>query len=112
METNSDSIFHCAYNRGRGAVHGEFADALGAVRAVNVAKLLKKYANRRQVQRARHDVIGHLIVEHAAVLPEDFFIESETDGLRDTTGDLPLSQNRVNDLADFLQRNKSSTVTA
>src|SRR5882762_2318001 len=101
MEANTDRILHGVYNRRRGAIHGEFSDALGAVRAVNVAKLLKKYADRRQVHRSRHDVIRHLIVDHAAVLPDDLFIESEADRLSHSARDLALGQNRMKNLADL-----------
>ena len=71
--------------------------------AVNVAKLLKKHADRWQIRGSRHDVVGHLIVDHAAILPDHLFIESEADRLRYSAGDLTFGQNRVKNLSDFLQ---------
>ena len=72
------------------------------MRAVNVAIFYKKHANRRQIHRGRHDVVGHLVVHHASVLPDNVFIEREADRLRYSAGDLSFGQYRMKDSSDFL----------
>src|SRR5260370_25827280 len=99
METNAGRIHDGVYDRRRRPIHGELSDALGAVRAVDVAKLLKKYPDRRDVRRGRHDVIRHLIFDHAAVLPDDLLVEREAARLWPSSPDLSLCQNRVKNLS-------------
>src|SRR5260370_29387933 len=101
IEAHANRIFHRIYDCRRWSIHGQFADALGAMCAVNVAKFFKKYTDRRQVRGSRHDVIRHLVVDHASVLPDDFLVERKSDRLLHTAGNLPSSQDRVNHLADF-----------
>src|SRR5260370_17039513 len=72
IEAHANRIFHRIYDCRRWSIHGQFADALGAMCAVNVAKFFKKYTDRRQVRGSRHDVIRHLVVDHPAVLPDHF----------------------------------------
>src|SRR5260370_7263823 len=106
MDSNASRILDGAYDCGRWPIHGQLPNSLSAMRTMNVSKLLKEYANRRQIRRSRHDVICHLVVNHAAVLPDNFFIEREADGLSHTSGDLALRENRVKNFADFLQRDE------
>ena len=59
-------------------------------------------ADRRQVHRGRHDVVGHLRVGHSPLAPRDIFVERPADPLRDTAFDLSAGEDRVDDLAHFL----------
>ncbi len=96
---------------GAGPSIGKLADAFRAISAVRIAHLLEENPNRRQVRRSGHDVIRHLGVLHAPVAPFYFLIQRKSDSLRDAAGDLPLGQNRIEHLADFLQapRNRRRT---
>ncbi len=102
-EANASCIFHGVDDCRCGSVHGQLSDTFGAMRAVNVAQFFKKYANRGQVHRSRHDVIRHLIVAHPAVLPDNFFIEGETDGLRDSPHDLSFGKHWMQNFPNFLE---------
>ena len=51
-----------------------------------------------------HNVIGHLIVGHVAVLPNDFFVERVSDALRDTTFDLSAGEDGIEHAAHLLHR--------
>ena len=57
----------------------------------------------RHIFGGGHDVVGHLVVGHAAVLQDDFFIERVADALRDAAFDLASGKNRMNDAAGFLR---------
>ena len=82
----------------------QFADALGAESAVAEGNLLKEHVNRRNILRGRHNVVGHLVVGHVAVLPDDFFVERVADALRDAAFDLPCGQHRMQHAAHLLHR--------
>src|SRR2546429_9786221 len=110
-EANASCIFHGVDDCRCGSVHGQLSDTFGAMRAVNVAQFFKKYANRGQVHRSRHDVIRHLIVAHPAVLPDNFFIEGETDGLRDSPMTCPSASTGCRTFPTSWSATKSSTVT-
>src|SRR5579862_5007250 len=88
------------------SVHREFSNSLCAVGAVDVAQLLKENTDGRQIGGCGHDVVGHLVVEHTAVLPEHLFVQGKTDSLRDPAGDLPFSQQGVEHSANLLQRDE------
>ncbi len=85
------------------AIHRKFADSFCAICPVNIAHFFEEYPNRRQVRGGRHDVVCHLPILHASMLPDDFFIQGKSDALRDATGNLALRQNRMKNPADFLQ---------
>ena len=93
-------------NRRRGPVEWQLTNPLGAGRAARVRQFLEENANRRDVHRSRHDVIGDLAVHHAAFLPDHIFAERKTDALRDSAFDLSRRQNWIDDLADFLNGDK------
>ena len=54
----------------------------------------------------RHDVVGHLAILHPPILPNHFFIQGESDALRDATDDLSSCQNRVQHSSYFLKRHE------
>src|SRR5216684_1839860 len=89
-------------DRGRGAIERQLADSFGSARTTRVRIFFKRDANRWNVHRSGHDVVGHLGIEHAPFLPDDAFIQSEADALRDAAFDLPRGKHWVDDLADFL----------
>ena len=103
---NAERVFDRIHDcRGR-TIHREFADALRAIRSVNIPQLLEEHANGRQVARCRHDVVRHLAVLHASILPDHFLIKAESDSLGNSPDDLPARQKRVQNFANFLQRDK------
>ena len=70
---------------------------------MNVAQFLKKHADGRQIRRCRHDVVCHLAVLHAPVLPNHFLVKREAYRLRNPTRDLSGGKNRMENAANFLQ---------
>ena len=66
----------------------------------------KEHPNGRKVGGSGHDVIRHLAVLHAAILPNDFLVQRVSNSLRDAARDLPAGQDRMQHLANFLQRHK------
>src|SRR4029077_2237678 len=82
----------------------KLANPLSAKRAVNVTHFLEKHTDGRQVGRSWHDVICHLAVLHASILPDHFLVQRISDPLSDTAHDLTSSQNWMKDLAHLLQR--------
>src|SRR5262249_15722935 len=54
---------------GGGTINRELTDAFCPKGAVFVAQFLKEYSDARHVSRCWHDVVCHLAVLHAAVLP-------------------------------------------
>src|SRR5438132_5439989 len=98
----SDSV-----GNGRGwTIHWELADSFRAKGAVDIAYFLKEHPDRRQVRRCRHNVVRHLGVLHAPILPNHFLIKAEAYSLSDATGDLSSSKDRVENAANFLQRDE------
>ncbi len=97
-----ERIFDCVHDRGSRAVHRKFANPLRAIRPMNVAHFFEEHANWRQIRGGRHDVVCHLTVLHASILPDDFFIERKSDSLRHASGNLALRQNGVKNSTDFL----------
>src|ERR1700676_3158064 len=97
---NSKRVSHRIDDCRRWTVHRKFADALRSIGSVNISQLFEEDANVRQVVRGWHNVIGHLAVLHASVLPNDFFIKTESDRLGDTTYDLSSCQKRVQNFAN------------
>ncbi len=85
---SSTALTNC---RGR-AVHGQFADSFRTIRSVDIPQLFEEHANRRQVARSRHNVIGHLAVLHAPILPNHFLVKAESDSLGNAADDLPLAR--------------------
>ena len=57
----------------------------------------------RQVGAGRHDVVGHLVVAHQAVLVVALFVQRVADALGDAAFDLALGEDRMDHLADLLQ---------
>src|SRR5581483_318999 len=45
--------------------------------------------------RCRNDVVGHLVIGHVAVLPDDLFVERIANALRHAALDLPFRQHRM-----------------
>ena len=72
IEADAGGVADGIQNRGRGAVVRQFADAFGAVAAVAERNLLKVHVNRRNIFGGGHDVVGHLVVGHVAVLQTTF----------------------------------------
>src|SRR5260370_940350 len=75
-------------DRGRGAIERQLTDSFGSARTTRVRIFFKKDANRWNVHRSGHDVVGHLGIERAPFLPDDAFIQSEAAALRDAAFDL------------------------
>src|ERR1700733_949120 len=88
IKGNAESVCDRIHDCRRWAVHREFTDALRAVRSVHVSQLFKEHANVRQVARGGHDVIGHLAILHASILPNYFFVKAESNPLGNSTDDL------------------------
>ena len=101
-EGYAGGVFDGVEDGGGGAVHGEFADALGAAGSVEAGDLFEVDVDGREVGAGGHDVVGHLVVGHVAVLPDAFFVEGVADGLRDAAFDLALGEDGVDDFADLL----------
>ena len=57
----------------------------------------------REVRGGGHDVVGHLVVAHVAVLVDALFVEGVADALGDAAFDLALGEDGMDDLADLLQ---------
>ena len=106
IESNFKRVFHGVDDRRRRTIHGKLADSFRAKRPVNISQFFEEHANRRQVGGSRHDVVRHLAVLHAPILPNHFLVQRISDSLRDAARDLPAGQNRMQDLAHFLQRDK------
>src|SRR5690348_2767696 len=70
---------------------------------MDIAVFFEENADGRNVGGSGDDVVGQLTVGHAAVLPNDFFVKRETNGLRDTADDLAFRKNWMEYLADFLE---------
>ena len=102
VEADAGRVADGIQNRGRGAVVGQFADAFGAESAIAEGNLLEVHMNRRNILGSGHNVVGHLVVGHAAVLPDDFFVERIADALRDAAFDLPGGHHRMQYAAHFL----------
>src|SRR3984893_12411692 len=103
IERNIERVFDSIDDSRRRTVHGKFADALRTIRPVYVSQLFEEHSNRGQVARSRHDVVGHLAVLHASILPNHFFTEAESDRLGNTADDLALRQNWMQNLTNFLE---------
>src|SRR6266853_1219060 len=86
------------------AIHREFSNSLSAVRSMDIAHFFKVDANRGYIGRSRHDVICHLTVLHASILPDDFFVQGKSDPLGYAAGDLSFRKQRVEHSSDLLQR--------
>src|SRR6202007_2857355 len=69
IEVSSDSIDYCVDNGGGGGIHREFSNSLSPVRSMDIAHFFKIDANRRYIGGSRHNVIRHLTVLHASILP-------------------------------------------
>src|SRR4051812_6596961 len=106
IKTDSGRIFDRVENRRRRTIHWQLTDAFRATRAESVRVFGKVDTDRRKISRGRHDVVGHLAVRHAPVLPDDVFIKRHADSLRHSTFNLPGGQHRINYFADFLHRDK------
>src|SRR6202040_167401 len=87
-------------------IHRQLADSFRTKRAVNVSHFFKEHPNGRNVGRSWHDVIRHLAVLHKAILPNYFLVQGVSNSLRDAACDLPARQDRMQHLADLLQRYK------
>ena len=68
--------------------------------------LFKIDADRWNVGRRRNNVVGHLIVRHAAVFPDDIFKQRETDRLGDASFYLSSGEHGIDDSAHFLHGNE------
>ena len=106
IERNPQRVLDGIDNRRSRTIHRKLADSLGAKRAVNVTHFLEKHADGRQVGGSGHDVIRHLAVLHAPILPNHFLVQRISDPLRDAARDLPSRQNRMQHLAHLLQRHE------
>ena len=73
VEGDAGGVFDGVEDGGGGAVHGEFADALGAAGAVDAGDFFEVDVDGREVGAGGHDVVGHLVVHHAAVLSRRIF---------------------------------------
>src|ERR1700730_4163453 len=102
MEAYSSRISNRIENSGRGAVMRQLANPLGAISAMLKWNRLEIDVNRRHVFGGWHDVVGHLVVCHAAVLPDHSFVESIADTLRNAAFNLPTREHRVQHAAHFL----------
>jgi hypothetical protein len=71
-----------------------------------VGHFFEEHADRGQVFRRGHDVVGHLVVDHAPVLPDDLFIQRIADCLGNAAFDLSRGENRMDYLPNLLQGNK------
>src|SRR5579863_8205521 len=105
-EGNVERVLDGIENCGSGTVHRKFTDSFGAKRAVNVAQFFKIDADGREIGGGRHNIVGHLAILHAAVVPNHFFVKGKANGLRYAADDLSLRENRVKDFSNFLKRNK------
>ena len=103
-EGDAGGVFDGVEDGGGGAVHGEFADAFGAEGSVRRGDLFEGDVDGRKVGAGGHDVVGHLVVGEMAVVPEAFLVEGVADALGDAAFDLAGGEDRVEDLADLLQR--------
>src|ERR1700741_4294594 len=81
IERNAERIFDGIDDCRSRAVHRQFANSFRAIRSMNVAQLLKVNPNGRQIGGSRNDVIRHLAVLHAALIPNSFFIKRKADSL-------------------------------
>ena len=107
---NSGRVFDCVKDRRSRAIHRQLANPFRAERPMMTRDLLEQHMNRRKVGAGGHDVVGHLIVGHMPVLPEAFFIECVTNPLSHAALDLPFGEDRVQDLANLLQRPEVRTL--
>src|SRR5262252_5605746 len=76
-----DRIARCAHcvrdsigDGGGGTINGQLADTFRPKGAMLIAQFLKENPDARQVSRCRHDVVCHLAVLHAALLPNYFLV--------------------------------------
>ena len=91
---------------GAGPSIGQLADSLRAECPVNIAHLFEEHSNGRKVGGSWHDVVCHLAVLHAAILPNHFLVQRISDSLGNAACDLPAGQDRMQHLANFLQRHE------
>src|ERR1700680_42752 len=103
---NSERVYHRIDDCRGWTIHREFADPLRTIRSVDIPQLFEEHANRRQIARSWHNVIGHLAVLHASILPNHFFIKTESDRLGNAADDLSSGQKWVQNFANFLERDK------
>src|SRR5712692_5456952 len=106
VDADARGVLDGVDDRGRGPVHGQFADALGARRAVRVTPLLEVHADAWYVGGGGHDVVRHLVVDHAAFLPVDLFVERAADGVRHAACDLSRGEHGMDHRARFLHGNE------
>src|SRR5271154_754016 len=67
VHLDAEGVFDGVQDGGRGTVDGQLADSFCAERAVCVRHLFEEDADTRNVDRGRHNVVGHLAVGHAPV---------------------------------------------
>src|SRR3984885_15390522 len=101
-DANAGRVFDCVDDGGSGAVERKFADALGTRGSARVGQFFEVDTNRRQIHGSGHDVVRHLVVDHAAFLPDDFLVESEADALCDATFHLARREDGIDHASNFL----------
>ena len=87
----------------RDDVHGQLADALGAVRRAAVRRLHEDRGDARRIHRGGDQVGREAVVEVAAVLELDLLDRRVADGLERAALDLALGQDGVDDPADVVR---------
>src|SRR4030095_2853004 len=95
IETHPSSILNRIQYRRRRAVHRQPANSLRSSWPIRVRILFEEDANRGNVRGSWHDVVSHLSIGHAAVLPDNFLEEREPDRLRHATFDLSGGQHWI-----------------
>src|SRR6202035_5504369 len=79
IESNFERVFYRIDNGRSGAVHGQLTDSFCAKRPMNVSQFLEENPNGRKVGGSGHNVIRHLAVLHAPILPNHFLIQRVSD---------------------------------
>src|SRR4029077_10291561 len=99
-------VGNCICDRRSGSVQRELTDAFCARRPVSVGNFLEEHTDGRNIHGSRHDVVGHLSVHHASLLPHDIFVQRQPNPLRYSAFNLSRREGRVNDFSHFLHGDK------
>src|SRR5216684_7954721 len=90
IEANAERILDRVDDGWSWTIHGKFTNSLCAICPVNIARFFKEDPNLGQVRGGRHNVICHLTVVHASILPDDVFIQGKSDSLGNAARNLAL----------------------
>src|SRR5260370_28759361 len=97
-------------DRRRGSIQRELADAFCARRPVSVGNFLEQHTDRGNIHGSRHDVVGHLPVDHASLLPHHIFVQRQPNPLRYSAFNLSGVEGRVNYFSPFLHADNTAAV--